>query len=128
MRHVPNIETPCSALSITCSLEISKIYGDCFRLCNSKGSRKLEKLFCGNGIRMVIAGILVGRIVFLQLICLVLSGGNAEILPGMKLPKTGAAFHPSVPLEHKAEEYLDALDDWKYTESSKAVYRNDFTT
>ncbi len=58
---------------------------------------------------------------------LVLFGGNAEILPGMKLPKTGAAFHPSVPLEHKAEEYLDALDDWKYTESSKAVYRNDFT-
>ena len=58
---------------------------------------------------------------------LVLLGGNAEILPGMKLPKTGAAFHPSVPLEHKAEEYLDALDDWKYTESSKAVYRNDFT-
>ncbi|MEY8434113.1 tyrosine-type recombinase/integrase [Lachnospiraceae bacterium 48-42] len=57
----------------------------------------------------------------------VLFGGNAEILPGMKLPKTGAAFHPSVPLEHKAEEYLDALDDWKYTESSKAVYRNDFT-
>ena len=58
---------------------------------------------------------------------LVLFGGNAEILPGMKLPKTGAAFHPSVPLEHKAEEYLDALDDWKYTESSKAVYRNDIT-
>ncbi len=58
---------------------------------------------------------------------LVLFGGNAEILPGMKLPKTGAAFHPSVPLEHKAEEYPDALDDWKYTESSKAVYRNDFT-
>ena len=58
---------------------------------------------------------------------LVLFGGNAEILPGMKLPKTGAAFHPSVPLEHKAEEYLDALDDWKYTESSKAVYHNDFT-
>lgn len=58
---------------------------------------------------------------------LVLFGGNAEILPGMKLPKSGAAFHPSVPLEHKAEEYLDALDDWKYTESSKAVYRNDFT-
>lgn len=45
------------------------IYGDCFRLCNSKGSRKFEKLFCGNGIRMVIAGVLAGRIVFLQLIC-----------------------------------------------------------
>ena len=58
---------------------------------------------------------------------LVLFGGNAEILPGMRLPKTGVAFHPSVPLEHKAEEYLDALNDWKYMESSKAVYRNDFT-
>ncbi len=29
---------------------------------------------------------------------LVLFGGNVEILLGMKLPKTGAAFHPSVPL------------------------------
>ncbi|MCQ4833349.1 hypothetical protein, partial [Hungatella sp. SL.1.14] len=27
----------------------------------------------------------------------------------------------------KADEYLDALDDWKYMKSSKAVYRNDFT-
>jgi integrase len=58
---------------------------------------------------------------------LVLFGGNAEILPGMRLSKTGTAFHPSVSLEHKAEEYLDALNDWKYMESSKAVYRNDFT-
>ena len=41
--------------------------------------------------------------------------------------ETGTAFHPSVPLELKADEYLDALDDWKYRESSKAVYRNDFT-
>ena len=58
---------------------------------------------------------------------LVLFGWNAEILSGMRLSKTGAAFHPSVSLEHKAEGYLDALDDWKYMESSKAVYRNDFT-
>ena len=58
---------------------------------------------------------------------LVLFGGNAEILPGMRLSKTGSAFHPSVSLEHKAEEYLDALNDWKYMKSSKAVYRNDFT-
>ena len=58
---------------------------------------------------------------------LVLFGGNAEILPGMRLSKTGAAFHPSVSLEHKAEDYLDALNDWKYMESLKAVYRNDFT-
>ena len=29
----------------------------------------LEKLFYGNGIRMVIAGVLAGRIVFFQLIC-----------------------------------------------------------
>lgn len=33
------------------------IYGYCFRLCNSKGRRKPEKLFYGNGIRMVIAGV-----------------------------------------------------------------------
>ena len=45
------------------------IYGYCFRLSNSKGRRKPEKLFYGNGIRMVIAGGLAGRIVFFQLIC-----------------------------------------------------------
>ena len=57
----------------------------------------------------------------------VLFGENVEILLEMRLSKTGTAFHPSVPLELKADEYLDALDDWKYRESSKAVYRNDFT-
>lgn len=45
------------------------IYGYCFRLCNSQGSSKLEELLDGNRIRMVIAGILCGRIVFFQLIC-----------------------------------------------------------
>lgn len=45
------------------------IYGYCFRLCNAKGSRKLKKLFDGNRIRMVIAGILPDRIVFFQFIC-----------------------------------------------------------
>lgn len=58
---------------------------------------------------------------------LVLVGGNVEKLLDMRLNKMGEAFHPSASLESKAEEYLDALDDWKYAESSKAVYRNDFT-
>ena len=58
---------------------------------------------------------------------LVLFGWNAEILSGMRLSKTGAAFHPSVSPDHNAAGYLDPSDDWKYMESSKAVYRNDFT-
>ena len=57
----------------------------------------------------------------------VLFGENVEILLEMRLSKIGTAFHPSIPLALKADEYLDALDDWKYMESSKAVYRNDFT-
>lgn len=57
----------------------------------------------------------------------VLFGENVEILLEMRLSKTGTAFHPSIPLALKADEYLDALDDWKYMKSSKAVYRNDFT-
>ncbi len=57
----------------------------------------------------------------------VLFGENVEILLEMRLSKIGTAFHPSIPLALKADEYLDALDDWKYMKSSKAVYRNDFT-
>ena len=57
----------------------------------------------------------------------VLFGENVEILLEMRLSKTGTAFHPSIPLALKADEYFDALDDWKYMKSSKAVYRNDFT-
>lgn len=46
-------------------------------------------------------------------------GENVEILLEMRLSKIGTAFHPSIPLALKADEYLDALDDWKYMESSK---------
>ena len=48
---------------------------------------------------------------------LVLLGENVEILLDMRLSKTCTAFHSSVPLELKADEYLDALDDWKYMKS-----------
>ena len=47
-------------------------------------------------------------------------GENVEILLEMRLSKIGTAFHPSIPLALKADEYLDALDDWKYMESSKS--------
>ncbi len=58
---------------------------------------------------------------------LVLFNGNADKLAAMKLPQAGTAFQPSMKLETKADEYLDALDIWKYQESSKDIYRNDLT-
>lgn len=57
----------------------------------------------------------------------VLVGENVETLLNMRLPYNGNAFHPSASLEDKAAEYLNALDEWKYMESSKAIYHNDFT-
>lgn len=58
---------------------------------------------------------------------LVLYGENVGRLLAMKMPKTGTAFHPSAALDGKADEYLDALDEWKYMETSKDLYRNDLT-
>lgn len=58
---------------------------------------------------------------------LVLFGENVSKLLKMKLPETGTAFHPSAGLEEKADAYLDALDEWKYMESSRELYRNDLT-
>lgn len=43
---------------------------------------------------------------------LVLYGENVGRLLAMKMPKTGTAFHPSAALDGKADEYLDALDEW----------------
>lgn len=56
----------------------------------------------------------------------VLPKGNVDKLKKMKLPHGGNMFHPSTVLETKAEEYIDALSEWKYKESSKAIYRTDF--
>ena len=50
---------------------------------------------------------------------------NAEALKKLKLPQISTARQPSVALETKADEYLAALDEWKYKESSKAIYRMD---
>lgn len=58
---------------------------------------------------------------------LALFNENADKLAAMKLPQTGTSFHPSMELEAKADEYLNALDTWKYQESSKDIYRNDLT-
>ncbi len=58
---------------------------------------------------------------------LALFNGNADKLSTMKLPQAGTSFHPSMELEAKADEYLNALDIWKYQESSKDIYRNDLT-
>ena len=58
---------------------------------------------------------------------LVLYGENVGRLLSMKMPETGTAFHPSAALDGKADEYLDALDEWKYMETSKGLYRNDLT-
>ena len=58
---------------------------------------------------------------------LVLFGENVNKLLAMKLPETGTAFHPSAALEEKADAYLDALDEWKYMESSRELYHNDLT-
>ncbi len=55
---------------------------------------------------------------------LVLFGSNAEKLLLMRLPKKGNAFHPSSELETRAVEYLNALSEWQYLESSKGIYRN----
>lgn len=56
---------------------------------------------------------------------LVLFGENIDKLLAMRLPETGGAFHPSAALEEKADAYLDTLDEWKYMESSRDLYRND---
>ena len=46
---------------------------------------------------------------------------NAEALKKLKLPRISAAFQPSAALETKADEYLNALSEWRYKESSKAI-------
>lgn len=56
---------------------------------------------------------------------MVLPKENAEKLKKMKLPKAGNAAHPSIPLESQTEGFLNALDDWKYKESSKSLYQSD---
>ena len=56
---------------------------------------------------------------------LALFGGNADKLLKMKLSKQGVVFHPSKVLEDKSVEYLNALSEWEYLESSKSLYRND---
>lgn len=57
---------------------------------------------------------------------MVLFGENAETLKKMKLPVSGNVAHPSVPLESQVDAFWDALDEWNYKESSKALYRTDF--
>lgn len=58
---------------------------------------------------------------------LTLFGENAEKLLKMKIQQTGNVFQPSRDLEIKADEFLDALGEWKYLESSKVLYRSDFS-
>lgn len=54
-----------------------------------------------------------------------LFGGNADKLLKMKLSKQGVVFQPSKVLEDKSVEYLNALSEWEYLETSKSLYRND---
>ncbi len=56
---------------------------------------------------------------------LVLFGENAETLSNMKIPYVGRIFHPSASLDPKVDEFMDALDEWRYLDSSKNLYRND---
>ena len=57
----------------------------------------------------------------------VLPKENVLTLKTMRLAETGEADHPSSLLEPRVEEFLEALGDWKYKESSLALYRMDFT-
>lgn len=57
----------------------------------------------------------------------VLVCGNVDRILKLKTQKNGTAFHPSMELESKKEEYLDALNEMKYMTSSMSVYQNDFS-
>ena len=57
---------------------------------------------------------------------LVLFNGNAEKLKKMKTASPGYEFHPSIALTSKVDDYLAALADWKFQESSLDLYQDDF--
>lgn len=58
---------------------------------------------------------------------IVLFNENAARIPDFKVPVQGNAFHPSFDLEPRGDEFMDLLDEWKYLESSKHLYRTDLT-
>ncbi len=55
---------------------------------------------------------------------LVLFNSNAEKLRAMKINHQSDAFHPCTALEKRVDEFMEALNEWRYTEATKECYRN----
>lgn len=58
---------------------------------------------------------------------LVLFNENADRLSDIRISVPGNAFHPSEVLDCKVDEFLHLLDEWKYLDSSKNLFKTDLT-